>query len=164
MTVRIRASREEDAAQLVHVHERCWTISYAGLANPSWILDRPLAERIAEWRGYATGRGVPMWVAVDGDDVIGFVAAGASRDEDAPPRTGEVVALYVDPSRQGAGVGRKLLRRATGQLRKEGFRRATLWTLTGSEQSRGFYERNGWRLEGARKTDRWPHLRYERRL
>jgi GNAT superfamily N-acetyltransferase len=165
MTVAIRPSRAEDGEALARVHERCWTISYAGLADPSWVVGRPFAERAAEWARYAGGEGFPMWVAVVGGQVVGEIAAGASRDAGAPPGTGEVVALYVDPDRQGQGIGRALLARGVEALRAAGHLRATLWTLATSERSTTFYAANGWRPDGAVKEGAGArHVRYARDL
>ena len=167
MAVEIRPSRAGDGEPLARMHERCWVISYAGLADPSWVVDRPFAQRAADWEGFATGKGEPMWVADDGGVAIGEVAAGASRDADAPPGTGEILALYVDPGRQREGIGTALLARAVDELRAAGFTRATLWTLGASEQSTAFYERNGWRRDGAEKDGGQTgalHVRYAREL
>ena len=146
MPVEIRASRAADGEALARMHVRAWRISYAGLADPTWVVSRPFAERAAEWTRYAAGEGVPMWVADD---------------------AGEVAALYVDPDRQREGVGRALLERAVEELRAAGFERATLWTLRDSPQSTGFYEANGWRRDGAEKEGvRFDAVqaRYERAL
>ena len=165
MTVAIRPSRAEDGAALARVHERCWTISYAGLADASRVVGQPFAERAAEWTRFAGGEGFPMWVAEVDGAVVGEIAAGASRDPDAPPGTGEVVALYVDPDRHGEGIGRALLARGVEELRAAGFVRATLWTLATSGQSNAFYAANGWRADGAQKEGAGaPHVRYARDL
>ncbi len=168
MAVLVREPREADAEALVDVHERCWRISHAANgADPSWVLGRPRAERVEQWRGFARGEGFPMLVAEADGAVLGFVAFGASRDEDAPPGTGEVVAIYVDPDHQGRGVGGALLERAVDGMRARGFRRATLWTLRQSPQSNGFYAAHGWRRDGAEKDDRElgsVEVRYEREL
>ena len=151
MSVTIRRSRAADGEPLARIHERCWRMSYAGLADPTWIVARPFAERVEEWTRYAAGEALPMWVAEDDGEVLGEVAVGPSRDPDAPEGTGEVVALYVDPDRQREGIGSMLLARAEDELRAAGFVRATLWTLAGSVQSNRFYERAGWRRDGATK-------------
>jgi L-amino acid N-acyltransferase YncA len=163
----IRPSRAGDGEPLARVHERCWTISYAGIADPSWVVDRPFGERAAEWERYANGDGAPMWVADDGGEVVGEVAAGASRDAEAAEWTGEVLAIYVDPDRQNAGVGSALLDRAIAELRIAGYERATLWTFGNSAQATGFYEHRGWRADGTvRSNQRFgaPEVRYARGL
>lgn len=167
MPIEIRPSRAEDGEPLARVHECCWRISYAGIADPSWVVDRPFAERAAEWTRYAAGEALPMWVADDGSGAIAEIAFGPTRDADAPPGTGEVVALYVDPDRQGEGIGGALLARAVEELRAAGFARATLWTFAGSAQSTAFYERHGWRRDGAQKAEGHSgalEVRYAREL
>jgi GNAT superfamily N-acetyltransferase len=165
MAVEIRPSRAEDGEALARVHERGWRISYAGLVDPARVLSRPFAERVAQWTRYAAGGGVPMWAADDGGEVVGAIAAGRSRDGDAPPGTAEVVALYVDPDRQREGIGTALLARAVEEMRAGGYTRATLWTLRHSAQSTSFYEANGWRRDGATKVDRGlEQARYAREL
>ena len=169
MSIWVRGSREEDGEAFARLHERCWRISYAGIADPAWVVERPLAERVAEWQRFAGGAGLPMWTAtVDyGGEVVGLVAAGASRDEGASDRIGEVAALYVDPEWQGRGAGSALLERAVFELRVQFFHRATLWTLEGSAQSRGFYEKHGWAFDGTTKDGGRTgarHVRYARAL
>jgi GNAT superfamily N-acetyltransferase len=80
---------------------------------------------------------------------VGFVSFGPSRDENATPSTGEVPAIYVDPSVMGTGVGRELLEAATAALREAGYARATLWVLEANERARRFYEKAGWAWDGA---------------
>ena len=165
MDVVIRPSRAGDGDALARIHERCWRISYRGLADPAWVLSRPFAERAAEWERFATGAGLPMWVADTGRRVVGGVAAGRSRDAHAPPGTGEVAVLYVDPGHHRHGIGSALLARALAELRARGFVRATLWTLRENPQSTAFYGAQGWRRDGAEKAKRGvAQARYVREL
>ena len=160
----LRAAREEDAEPLALLHERCWTISYAGIADAVRITDRPFEERVEMWRGFCRGEGLPMWIAEHEGEPVGFVAFGPSRDEDGAG-TGEVVAIYVDPAAQHGGHGSALLARAEEALREEGLTRATLWTLRDNAPARGFYAARGWRPDGAEKTDEGlDHVRYGREL
>jgi GNAT superfamily N-acetyltransferase len=78
-----------------------------------------------------------------------FASFGPSRDEDVPERTGEVPAIYIDPSVLGTGVGRELFQAATLALRDAGFARATLWVLEANAPARRFYEKAGWRWDGS---------------
>ena len=167
MAVAIRPARAGDGEALARVHERGWTLSHAAYADPSWVVDRPLADRVAQWEGFAHGEGAPMWVAEEDGVVLGVIVAGDSRDADAPPGTGEVYAVYVDPGRHGEGIGSALMSHALEALRSAGHTRASLWTFGVSEQSTGFYERHGWRRDGAAKDDRdlgATEVRYVREL
>ena len=167
MPVAVRPAREGDGEALARVHERGWTISHAPYADPGWVVERPFAERAAQYEAYARGEGAPMFVADDGGTAVGWTAYGPSRDEDAAPATGEVYALYVDPDRHGEGIGGALLGAAVEALRAGGHARATLWTFGVSEQSTGFYEKHGWVRDGAEKDDRGlgaVEVRYAREL
>ena len=150
----VRAAREADAGAVTSIHERAWAVSFAGIADPGWIVDRPVAERLAEWRRWCRGEGAPIWVAEDeAGRVVGFVGAGPSSDAAAAEgdTTGEVIVLFVDPDAQRRGHGAALLARAVAALREAGFERATVWTLTDSPRSRAFYLAQGWREDGAER-------------
>ncbi len=67
--------------------------------------------------------------------------------------TGELTAIYLLPEVWGRGGGRLLLEAAMTNLRKAGFRRATLWVLSTNARARCFYEHMGWSPDGAVKTD-----------
>ncbi|HEX8085521.1 MAG TPA: GNAT family N-acetyltransferase [Solirubrobacteraceae bacterium] len=161
----VREARPGDGEALARVHERGWTITHAAIADPSWITSRPFAERVAEWEGFACGKGAPMWVAEEDGLILGVIAAGQVRDDDAPPATGEVYALYVDPDRHREGIGSALLKRAVEEMRAAGYERASLWTFGESEQATAFYVKHGWRADGAEKRERNAlHARYVREL
>ena len=87
-------------------------------------------------------------VAVGPDDeVLGFSRTGPSRDDDAAPMTGEVIALYVLPEHWGTGIGFRLWEAATALLRRQGFQHVTLWTLEDNHRGRPFYESVGLELD-----------------
>ena len=153
----IRRARHDDIPAIMALHERCWRISYAGLADADVKFGRPTAEWVRMWEEMLSR----TWVTVSEDVVTGFVVAGPSRDAEAPPRTGEIFALYVDPDRQGAGLGAALVQHARAALAAEGFARVTLWTFQHNPASRGFYERLGFVHDGTEAIDEdGPIVRY----
>jgi GNAT superfamily N-acetyltransferase len=122
---------------------------------PDEYLDRlSVDEREAMWLGVFADpdRRNGAFVAEEGGRVVGFASFCPSRDEDAAEGTGEVPAIYVEPSAMGKGVGRELLEEATAELRLAGFTRATLWVLEANERARRFYENEGWAWDGAVST------------
>jgi GNAT superfamily N-acetyltransferase len=150
-TRRIRAATPEDARAIAEVHVASWRAAYRGVL-PDTYLDRlSVDEREAQRRGHL-GDPSSEWgtlVAEEDGRVIGFATFGPSRDEDAPPGTGEVPAIYLDPAVVGTGVGRALFAEAASGLRNAGFTRATLWVLEANERARRFYEKAGWTWDGA---------------
>jgi RimJ/RimL family protein N-acetyltransferase len=147
-TLRIRKATPADARSVAEVHVGSWRHAYRGML-PDEYLDRlSVDDREAMWReafGEATSG---AFVAEAGDRIVGFASFGPSRDQDASARTGEIPAIYVEPSVLGAGVGRELMGAATAALSEIGYRRATLWVLEANERARRFYEKAGWTWDG----------------
>lgn len=149
--VEVRDARPEDADGIARAHVLTWQHAYRGQL-PDELLDGLSVERRAErWeRDLVDGMQV---VVADDDGIVGFVAVGPSRDEDAGDETGELYAIYVVPERWGQGVGRRLMDAAESRLAELGHTRAGLWVLESNERTRVFYERCGWRTDGATKTE-----------
>jgi GNAT superfamily N-acetyltransferase len=87
-----------------------------------------------------------MFVAIDDGCVVGFLQVRADGHE------GEVMALYVDPSRWAQCVGSTLLAFGEAWLVAHGVDTAVLWTAKESQQSRVFYEHRGWVATGDEQT------------
>ncbi len=78
---------------------------------------------------------------------------------------GEIYALYVDPGRYEAGVGRTLMDHARRRMKGQGFEAAVLWVLQGNERAAKFYEREGWVADGAvRKEEPYGIVSHVRRF
>ena len=90
-------------------------------------------------------------LVAEGDGVVGFVAAGPSRDPFAGHAVGEGYALYVAPPHWRRGIGSELLERAAALLAERGMGECTLWVLEANAAARAFYERAGWTPDGALK-------------
>ena len=99
------------------------------------------------------GLGSGISVAERAGAVVGFSAAGPYRDDDVPapqPGCGEIIAIYVLPAHQGAGIGRALLALSLEAL--DTLRPVLLWVARDNAPARRFYERCGFRADGASKT------------
>ena len=99
--------------------------------------------------------------------VAGFVSVGAVRHAEPEPGLGELLALYVDPPAQGAGIGRALLAAGEDRLRALGYDRAVLRIFVHNERARSFYDAHGWRREEPEVVldHPWsPEVRYRRSL
>ncbi|WP_345752670.1 GNAT family N-acetyltransferase [Microbacterium rhizophilus] len=156
----IRRAVPEDADRLSEVHVRTWQIAYAGLI-PQAVLDSlDIVARAARWRTTlenpkAAGR---TWVALEGEDLIGFSSSGPARGDD-PPWPLELWALYVHPRRHGSGAGAMLADAAIGELP------AFLWVLDGNDRAIRFYEKIGFAFDGVTKDERTGGVTlHERRM
>jgi len=149
-----------------------WRWAYEGLLPEDLLEGLSVDGRERMWAGWFADpeprSAVLIACDVDGR-AVGFANAGRSRDDDAPPATGELRALYVLHEVQGTGVGRSLLGTAIEHLRAAGFRRATLWVLEMNDLGRRFYEKAGWVWDGSTSAHQFecanrPIVRYARDL
>jgi GNAT superfamily N-acetyltransferase len=161
----VRRASVVDAEAIADVQSRTWFDAYDGIVDRA-VMEERAAIRPARWREHLED-GTPTWLAEAHGAALGIMSAGPSRDDDAPPRTGELWMLYVAPEAQGHGVGRTLLDTAAATWREEGFTEATLWVFEANAAARGFYEHVGWAHDAAAgvQPDAWaPEVRYRRPL
>jgi ribosomal protein S18 acetylase RimI-like enzyme len=163
----LRPARPQDAAGLAEVQVRAWWAAYGDYVDPELLAEQTVAVRTARWRELLAGETARTEVAEVEGRVAGFVAVGAVQHADPEPGLGELLALYVDPPAQGAGLGRALLAAGEDRLRALGHDRAVLCVFVRNERARAFYAAHGWRQEqpGVVLDDRWsPEVRYRRSL
>jgi ribosomal protein S18 acetylase RimI-like enzyme len=165
----IREARLADVEAIARVHVDSWRVAYREIIPVEIIQARTLEQRIEQWLdivGTASEGHAWVNVAVDGNEVVGFVSSRAAGDTDGAG-VGEVAAIYVAPRRWRAGAGSALLKAAGEALRAAGFEEATLWVLQDNAPARAFYEREGWAADGASQTlgsTEIVEVRYRRRL
>jgi ribosomal protein S18 acetylase RimI-like enzyme len=149
--IAVRRAVEGDAAAIAAVHVRAWQAAYRGIVADA-ILDRLTVEdRERMWTDLlAGGADAPATTVAEVDGAVaGFcTVATPSRDEDAPPCTAEIPALYVDPDRRRRGIGATLLGAALRGLEQGGWERVTLWVFSGNDAARAFYARFGFEPDG----------------
>lgn len=108
-----------------------------------------------------------MWVAEKNSVILGWVAFGPSRDEDASPITGEIEAVYIRPECWGQGIGKSLLSAAANVLLARQFTRVTLWTLSNNRRAIDFYKAQGFEVDSCppkvseRGDQKLEEVRYE---
>jgi ribosomal protein S18 acetylase RimI-like enzyme len=170
-SVEIRLMRPADVPAAAAIAVAAWRATYRGL-----IADGLIDAQTEDAHAAALGALLPseppavLLVGEDGGAVAGFAVAAASRDDEAPPGEGELWGIYVDPGRQGSGIGSALMRAALDHLRAHGFSEAILWMLEGNRLADAFYRARGWVPDGARRIERTPsghplpEIRYRIRL
>ena len=156
MPIRIREAEARDVEPIASIHVRSWQDAYRGQLTDDYLDGLTVEERIPQTRSMIEGSPPEfrVWVAEDGDGVVGFAVTGPSQDADADPKTGELYAIYLEPSRVGTGTGRSLFEHAVADLRERGFGVATLWVLESNERARRFYDAAGWATDGLTTSER----------
>jgi beta-N-acetylhexosaminidase len=106
---------EEDAASVFAL----WQASL----EPAWPTTLPLFRGVTEHR---TCHSSDHFVAIQRDQVVGFVATQVDRHRASPTRKGGIALLVVHPEARRQGIGRTLHDTAFNHLRRAGVQRAQL--------------------------------------
>ena len=142
MALLIRQAVAPDASAIGAVHAQSWREAYAGILSDRWIARVSDRERARRWRMIlASPQPEGPWVATVDGAIVGFVASGPARDDDAP-RPLELWSLYLLESHRGLGIGRALVETAIGD------RPAYLNVLRDNARTIGFYRRMGFEPDG----------------
>ena len=148
----VREAKIEDALAIAAIHVRAWQAAYQGIVPSAWLDSLSIEQRERHWRHSLEQTTSSTWVAEDGNQILGWIHAAASRDADAELTTSEVWAIYVDPAHWREGVGRRLWREAAEYLAGAGFSEVTLWVLKENAQAIAFYETIGLTVDGSEKS------------
>jgi len=170
--VRIRPMQDADVEAVVANHMEGWRVGYRGIIADEVLDGLEARSWITRYRDDLARRTAGEWlwqtlIAVDELDVPqGHVTFGPWREqpEGVDPQIGEILSIYVHPSRYGQGFGAALMSAALAELPQ---REVRLWVLEGNARARRFYEKAGLRPDGVRDvwtprgtTYRYPELRY----
>jgi ribosomal protein S18 acetylase RimI-like enzyme len=142
----VRPAVDSDAEQVAAVHASSSHAAYESIA-PGAPQSLPMEKRRAFWRD-AIEYGEPLvQVALDAGRVVGFVGFDRSRDPTSKPTTGEIWAIYVEPSLWGSGAGLALWDAAREGLLEEGCTEVTLWIPLANDRALRFFELAGFKRE-----------------
>jgi ribosomal protein S18 acetylase RimI-like enzyme len=157
MQTRIRQATAADCEAIAAVHVVGWRESYRGLMPDSVLDALSIAERAALWRRSVSQGTSSVLVAEVGTALVGFAAGGPRRGDafahDGFACDGELYAIYVLRTAQGAGVGSRLLRETAAALARREFTALALWVLRANFNARQFYHRHGGRIVAERIED-----------
>ncbi|MEU9860343.1 GNAT family N-acetyltransferase [Streptomyces sp. NPDC047971] len=147
-----------------------WKAAYEGILPRSFLDAMTVEADVRRRRRYfeEANELTADLVAVDtGGRVVGWACLGRSDDTGTGPDTGELHALYVQPSLTGSGIGGTLLDAAHAHADAVGLAPVVLWVLADNTGARRFYERAGYTADGAVQEDDYdgvsvPEVRYRR--
>ncbi len=132
----LRDAREEDEAALRALDAATWSPRVSPGPRPD--PDREFLSRFGAEN---------VIVAADGEAPVGFLILGTWTDLESTRHVLVVNGLAVDPTRQGEGIGSRLLEAGIERARERGARRLLLRVLSTNENARRLYERHGFSAE-----------------
>jgi GNAT superfamily N-acetyltransferase len=143
----IRPATAADAAAIAQLRIDAWRATYRGMMPDAYLDAMNLSDSAAFWERIL-GAGSPLasvYVAVEGDRIVGFAAANR-RD---PPKLGfdaELSAIYLVADRKRQGIGRRLVATVAAAQRGRGATGLLTWVIAKNQAARSFYESLGGEL------------------
>lgn len=153
MRVTIRSAGVDDARAIAAVHAAGLQAAYRPLIPDRLahlVLDPPDAtSRVNGWRQCLERTRISTTVvACDGLAVVGFSTLRRASRGRAGGATGEVWALFVQPSHWRRGIGRLLCNRTLSDAAARGFAGVEAWELESNTGARRFFQSMGFRADG----------------
>lgn len=143
----VRPATSRDAKAIAEIHVSASQAAFKALVPGEQMATVSVEKRQAYWREAIEFSEPQVYVALDGDEVVGFVGFDRSRDKGTPPTTGEIWAIYAATSHWGQGVGLALWDAAREGLLDEGCTKVTIWVPLGNERALRFHELAGFKRE-----------------
>ena len=140
-----RMETDEEKRGKAFVHFQAWKEAYVGMIDQDYLdgLTLEKCEKVAFlWPDN-------IFIAKDGDRVVGFAGYGNCRDEGLED-AGEIFAIYILSEYYGRGVGRRLMETGLEQLTS--CAKVAVHVLKDNQRAIRFYERFGFRADGTEKT------------
>lgn len=119
-----------------------WRTTYRGLLADDFLASLDASAYEDRWRRILEDGSSRVYVAADGQNVVGFASGGRERAGETGYE-GELYAIYLLLEAQGRGHGRRLVQAVVGGLRELRLRDMIVWVLRNNSSARGFYERLG---------------------
>lgn len=160
----LRLAIEQDAQALAGVHYQSINATFSDLI-PDYVNSRSLADFEKVWSERVVSPTSITCVLTRDKEIVGFVSAGPSRDEDVDDKCGSVDRIYLHPDVWEKRLGARLLQWCEDNLKERNFTRVQLWVFEPNARAIRFYERNGYKHDGKTKSEFDSLLlRFEKKL
>lgn len=146
-TFTVRAATLRDAKAIAELHNACVREAFKSMVTDATVPVVPVEKRQAYWREAIQYAEPQVYVALEDDNLVGFVGFDRSRDSGTPPTMGEIWAIYATASHWGKGVGLALWDAAREGLQDEGCTHVSIWLPIANERAMRFHELAGFKRE-----------------
>lgn len=143
----IRRATPNDAATISALIYEAFAPFASDYTAEAFAYTTPPVDVISE--RFAEG---PIWVAVDGDVIVGTVSGLPETDRFY------IRSMAIKPSAQRNGVGQRLLETLESHARAQGFEKLYLYTTHVLPAARHLYEKNGFYVLRETTPEEWCNM------
>ncbi|SDI89295.1 Ribosomal protein S18 acetylase RimI [Actinokineospora alba] len=158
----VRPAVPADVDEIARIQVLTWQAGYSGILPAEVLAALDPADAAAQWRQTIEQGPATVFVALEGEWIVGFCSAGASPESesamanDLPPEDAQTVALIgtllVEPRWGRRGHGGRLLVAAAKAVRAAGLTRGICWVPEANQSQVSFFTRAGWAPDGVVRT------------
>jgi GNAT superfamily N-acetyltransferase len=158
----VRPAEPADAAEIARIQLDIWRTAYAELLPEQVLAGLDAGEAALTWRQTIEQGPAQVFVAVEGDWLVGLCAAGPAPEDEtagadgAPAKDSATVALVstllVEARWGRRGHGARLLAEAGRAMLAAGSTRGIAWIPERDAASLAFYQRAAWVADGTVRT------------
>ncbi|MFC5475083.1 GNAT family N-acetyltransferase [Paraherbaspirillum soli] len=140
----IRRATVAEAPVIAAIRIDSWRATYRGIVPDAYLDGMESESSAALWTRILTAASdaACVFVAEIDGEIVGF-AAGMTLREPKLGYDSELTAIYLIPSVQRAGVGRRLVAHVAATLAKAGANNLLAWVLADNHIARDFYTKLG---------------------
>lgn len=148
--IHLRAATLDDAPAIARLHLASWRRAYRDLAPREVFEAMDEALRLKRWTATLTQPLAQQAVVVaQRDGRLAGMGMATPPSQAGFGARGEIGSLYIDPSFQRLGLGRRLMSVLAGQISAWGYGGVALGVVVGNEPAIAFYEALGGRGAGS---------------
>jgi GNAT superfamily N-acetyltransferase len=158
----VRPAEPTDVEEIARIQVTTWRAAYAEILPSEVLAGLDPADTAQGWRHTIAHGPATVHVAIEGQWIVGFCAAGPAPETEASDAAGRppddaatvalVSALLVEPRWGRRGHGGRLLATAAAGLREAGAKRGICWVPEADPASLSFFHRAGWESDGTVRT------------
>ncbi|OLF38681.1 GNAT family N-acetyltransferase [Psychrobacter sp. C 20.9] len=151
----IRKAEQKDYSDIAKVHVHSWHDTYLDLLPISYINEmNNLAKKTALWEQILRQPEVEVWVAQDGDTIVGFIGYYSQNERY------EITTLYILPTYQHQGMGSTLMKASLQDIiAANAEARFHLWVLDTNSNAINFYKKHGFEQSAERHEEMYENAK-----
>ncbi|MFD2655100.1 GNAT family N-acetyltransferase [Gracilibacillus thailandensis] len=149
----IRKARIEDAQAIGEVHVHSWKATYQNLINEQDLSNTTVEHRQIYWETILKlpRQQQPVTVIEEEGEIVGFISGGKERT-DRFGYDGEIFAIYLLPSHQRKGLGKRLLKAFSEEMKELGYQSLLIWVLTNNPTHQFYLQFGAEKIEQEQTT------------
>lgn len=113
MSILILEAQKKHAKDIADIHQDTWKSTYKGIIPDTYFASLNPTHYVDQWNEYfnqESDSNKTVFVAISGQDLIGFIAGGRERTNQFPSFSYEIYAIYVHKQFQKKRSGTKVVR------------------------------------------------------